>query len=95
MTTPVEGHILGKVTGWAKSAFSLVKRVATLEARVTALEQGKGGTSPFDCPYCTERTMRKAKDGRVLGSAPNKWKEDIWACQNCNQTEVRFVRLQR
>jgi ribosomal protein L37AE/L43A len=93
MATLMEGHVFGKLTGWAKNAFTLVKRVATLEARVTALEQGKGGTTPYDCPYCTERGMRKTKDGRVLGGAPYKWKEDVWTCQKCGKTEVRTVRL--
>jgi hypothetical protein len=37
--------------------------------------------------------MRKTKDGLVKGGAPHKWKEDVWTCQKCKQSEIRFVRL--
>jgi hypothetical protein len=91
MTTPVEVHFSWK---WIKSAFTRVfaygKQIATLEARVTALEDTLAKQPADACPFCGERAMRKTQEGRILGGA-KQWKQDVWTCQVCKKTEIRIV----
>jgi ribosomal protein L37AE/L43A len=97
MTTPVEAHlgaqVFKRIRDGATYLFKLGKRIATLEARVTALEEAQNRQLPDACPFCGERAMRKTEDGRILGSPPNQWKQDTWTCAACNKTEVRPVRF--
>jgi hypothetical protein len=95
--TPADIGWIPKAIGLAKSygarIFAIGKRIATLEERVTVLEE-KLGKQPGDtCPYCGERAMRKTHDGRILGSAPIKWKQDEWTCQVCRREETRIIKL--
>jgi ribosomal protein L37AE/L43A len=91
MLTPVEQHFLSRAWGWTKQAFALAKRVATLEARVTALEETLGKQPADSCPKCGERAMRRARPGRILGGPPDQWRQDVWKCEKCGDEEVRII----
>jgi hypothetical protein len=98
MTTPVEVHFGTKALAWAKGAFAQIfaigKRVATLEARVTALEQALGKQPPDACPFCGERAMRMIDAGFLLGEQGKQWWEDVWTCEKCAKRQVRYHKLQ-
>jgi len=97
MTTPAEVGAGKKAFDWIKSGatyvFKLAKRVATLEERVTELENALKKQPADACPFCGERVMRKTEEGRLLGGNPNQWKQDVWTCQACSKTELRIVRF--
>jgi hypothetical protein len=95
MATPVEAHFGWKWLLSVKSAFTRVfaygKQIATLEARVAALEAALAKQPADACPFCGERAMRKTKAGRLLGGNM-KWTEDVWTCEACTQSEIRVKR---
>jgi hypothetical protein len=82
---------------WFKLAITLVRRVATLEARVTALEKRLEKQPGDACPFCGEIAMRRIphQNDNVLfgrgGSAPHY--EEAWRCEKCSQTAIRSIRL--
>lgn len=96
MVTPVEAHAGKKALDWIKGGatylWRLGKRIATLEERVTALEQ-QLKTVPADaCPYCGDRAMRLTKQHyMVKGERPNQYTEEIWTCGTCTQTYIHRV----
>jgi DNA-directed RNA polymerase subunit RPC12/RpoP len=96
MVTPVEAHAGKKAFDWIKGAstylWRLGKRIATLEERITALEQ-QLKTAPADaCPYCGERAMRLAKQHyMVKGDHPKRWTEEDWICGSCTQKYTKKV----
>jgi ribosomal protein L37AE/L43A len=97
MTGPAEASVIWR--GWLlikrglTYVFVLGKRIATLEARVTALEEALGKQSADACPYCGERAMRKTKDGMLFGPPGKQSKQDVWTCKSCNGVEKRTVRV--
>jgi hypothetical protein len=68
MLTPAEGHVLSRVLAWGKKTFALAKQIATLEARVAALEESLGKQPADACPFCGERAMRKTRAGPLMGA---------------------------
>jgi len=97
MITTAETSFVARFFGPVKRAFSFVfalgKRIATLEARVSALEQALG-TQPADaCPYCGERAMRLSKQSMLMGNQGKQWTEDDWTCKECGKTERRRKKL--
>jgi hypothetical protein len=96
MVTPVEAHAGKKALDWVKGGatylWRLGKRIATLEERVTALEQ-QLKTAPADaCPYCGERAMRLTKQPSMIkGDHPKRWTEEIWTCGACKQNYTERV----
>jgi hypothetical protein len=72
MTTPAEVGAAKKAFDWSKNGatyvFRLAKRIATLEERVTELENALKKQPADACPFCGERAMRKTEEGRLLGS---------------------------
>ena len=77
---------------WAKSVFAYGKRIATLEARVSALEADLHGEHPPEvCEFCGRRGMRK-----TLSYDPtdfNEKRKEVWRCEKCGRTEDRIVRF--
>src|SRR5271169_908848 len=90
MLTPAEIISLRvKTVACAKRIFHMGKRIATLEARVTKLEELLS-TQPADaCPYCGERSLRMSHAGHVRGSPPNAWRYETWACGKCGRQDQR------
>jgi len=90
MTTPVEAGVGKKALDWVKDGatyiFRLVKRIATLEERVTALENALKKQPPDSCPYCGERGMRLAEQSALLGNQGSQWTEEDWNCEKCGKT---------
>jgi hypothetical protein len=83
--------IYGKrALAWAKSLFALGKRIATLEARVSALEAALEKHPPDVCDYCGERGMRKTLS---FGDPSNQSREEVWTCEKCGNAETRIVRF--
>ena len=80
-----------RALAWAKSLFALGKRIATLEARVSALEAALGKHPPDVCDYCGERGMRKTHSYSAMGVTP--FRSDDWTCEKCGKTEYRIVRF--
>jgi ribosomal protein L37AE/L43A len=78
---------------WVKEGIELIRRIASLEARVTALEEAQGSQMPDACPKCGERAMRRAQPGRLLGPGGNQWRQDVWKCEKCGDEETRVVRF--
>ena len=93
MLTPAERHLFSRAWAWMKQGFELARRVATLEARVTALEEAQGKQLPDACPNCGERAMRRTHVSHIFGSAPNQWRQDGWTCEKCGNSETRIVRF--
>jgi hypothetical protein len=88
MTPPAESHrtpesIWGWITHIATYIFKLGKRIATLESRVTALEETLK-TAPADaCPFCGELAMRLTEQSRLLGNPGQQWTDETWTCEKC------------
>jgi hypothetical protein len=74
-----------------KRGAKLTVKVATLEARVTALEEALGKQPADACPYCGERAMRMTRSlGAIIDSgATTQWKKEWWTCAKCGQEDER------
>jgi uncharacterized protein with PIN domain len=89
MTTPIEAGVIWR--GWLSIkhgltyVFVLGKRIATLEARVTALEEALQKQPPDACPYCGERAMRLTEQSGLLGNQGSQWTEETWTCGKCGK----------
>jgi uncharacterized protein with PIN domain len=95
--TPVEISFGAKALGlvrkyWGK-IFVSVKRVQTLEDRISALEESLGKQPADACPYCGERGMRLTEQSPLYGDPGKKWSEDVWTCEKCGKRERRRKKL--
>jgi len=97
MTTPLEVGAGKKAFDWVKNGatylFMLAKRVATLEERVTALENALKTMPPEACPFCGERTMRLKEQSSLLGNQGSQWTEEDWACEKCGKIYRKRISL--
>ena len=75
--------------GWGKRALSFAQRVATLEARVAALEDALRKQPGDACPFCGERAMRMKEQSRLLGNQGTQWWEEYWICEKCNKINTQ------
>ena len=97
MVTPVEAHVGKKTLEWIKHGatyvFRLAKRIATLEERVSALENQLKKAAPADaCRYCGERALRLSEQPScAMGTHPKKWTEEIWTCAKCGKQDIRRI----
>jgi hypothetical protein len=74
----------------ATYVFRLAKRIATLEERVTALENALKTMPPDACPFCGERAMQMIEAGTYAkGPGPKKWWTDVWKCQAGGKEQER------
>lgn len=89
MVTPVEVGAGKTLWSWIKSnaqkIFKLGKRIATLEERVTALEDALKKQPGDECPYCGERAMRLTEQSGLLGNQGSQWTEEDWTCEKCGK----------
>jgi len=91
--TPIEAHVGRKTLDWIKGAatylWRLGKRIATLEERVSALEEALKSAPPEACPYCGERAQRLSHQSlTAMGTHPKRWTEETWTCGKCNKDYV-------
>jgi uncharacterized protein with PIN domain len=97
MVTPVETTITGKVFDWGKRwathIFQFGKRIATLEERVTALEEALKKAPAEACSYCGERAVRLSKQSVLKGEPGKQWTEDTWTCSACGKSYIERERL--
>lgn len=91
--TPAERQLFFHAVDWAKRVFAIGKRVATLEARVLALEDALGKQPADACHFCGERAMRKTASGHLMGDQGRQWWQDVWTCEKCGKTETRNFKL--
>jgi uncharacterized protein with PIN domain len=94
--TPIETTGLWKVWPSIKRGltyvFVLGKRIATLEERVTALEEALKSAPADACPYCGERALRLTHQNLMaMGNHPKRWTEETWTCGKCNKEYVERV----
>lgn len=99
MTTPIEVGAAKKTFDWLKNGatyvFKLAKRIATLEERVTALEEALK-TAPADaCPYCGEHNMRLKYQSGLMGNPGQQWTEDTWTCDKCGRDYIEREELKK
>jgi ribosomal protein L37AE/L43A len=73
--------------------FAYGKQIATLEARVTALEATLAKQPADACPNCGERAMRRTSAGMIMRSVKYQWREDVWTCEKCAEKETRIIRF--
>jgi hypothetical protein len=99
MTGIVEWPLAIRAAGWGKQAFSYARRgaamatrIATLESRVTALEEALSKQPPDTCQMCGERAMRRIESSGIMGER-DLYRHDWWKCGKCGQTEPRIVRF--
>jgi hypothetical protein len=89
MVTPVEASAGNVVIRWIKSSadklFKYGKRIATLEERVSALENALKTMPPEACPFCGERAMRLKEQSGLLGNQGKQWTEEDWLCEKCGK----------
>src|ERR1700692_658321 len=89
MVTPVEASTGKAVANWirakADTIFKYGKKLATLEERVTALENALKTMPPEACPFCGERAMRLKYQSGLLGNQGSQWTEEDWSCEKCGQ----------
>jgi uncharacterized protein with PIN domain len=92
MVTPIESSLAGKAFDWAKrwgtQIFQIGKRIATLEERVTALEEALKKQPAEACSYCGERTVRLTSQSGLLGDPGKQWTEDTWTCSSCGEKYI-------
>jgi hypothetical protein len=93
MTALLEHISFGWLKRGATYLFKLGKRMATLEERVTALEEALKREPGDACPYCGARAMRKITQGRLMGEPGRQWRTDIWHCEGCGRTDERTQRV--
>jgi hypothetical protein len=96
MVTPVEAHAGKKALDWIKGGttylWKLGKRIATLEERVTALEDALKTAPPDACPYCGKRALRLTSQGTfAMGDHPKRWTEGTWTCGECKKDYIERV----
>ncbi len=89
MVTPVEAGAGRSALSWIKNQadrlFKYGKQLATLEERVTALENALKTMPPEACPYCGERSMRLKWQSPLYGDPGKQWTEETWACNKCGK----------
>ncbi|HMH97605.1 MAG TPA: hypothetical protein VK577_13630 [Bradyrhizobium sp.] len=93
MMTPVEAHAGKKALDWIKGAatylWKLGKRIATLEERITALEDALKSAPANACPYCGERALRLTHQSlTAMGTHPKRWTEETWTCGKCTKVYI-------
>jgi hypothetical protein len=89
--TPSAGlSIVKRVWAGATRVFAYGRQIATLEARVAALEEKLGKQPPDACNKCGERAMRVFHVSNIKGGA-HHWREDDWKCEKCGHQERRVV----
>ena len=93
MTIGSEISLGTKIWGWAKQVVLIGKRIATLEARVTALEEALAKQPADACPFCGERGMRMTSKCVLLGDQGSQWWEEYWTCEKCAKSETRHRKL--
>jgi hypothetical protein len=97
VSTPADVGLIAKsyafVRKYAGLVFTIGKRIATLEQRVSDLEARLSKQPPNACPYCGEREMRKTYESTIQGDDRNQSRIDVWTCKACNETEKRVVRF--
>jgi uncharacterized protein with PIN domain len=91
--TSFEAHVGRKTLDWIKGAatylWRLGKRIATLEERVSTLEDALKTAPPEACPYCGERAQRLSHQSlTAMGTHPKRWTEETWTCGKCNKDYV-------
>jgi uncharacterized protein with PIN domain len=96
MTTPIELGAAKKTFDWLKNGatyvFRLAKRIATLEERVTALEDALKNAPADACPYCGERALRLShQSSTAMGTHPKRWTEETWTCGKCNKEYLERI----
>jgi len=93
----METTIAGKAFDWAKRwgahIFQIGKRIATLEERVTALEELLKKQPAEACSYCGERAVRLTAQSGLLGNPGKQWTEDTWTCAACNRSYIEREKL--
>jgi ribosomal protein L37AE/L43A len=77
--------IFSLLSEWTKRTFGITKRFATLEERVTALENDLKMQPPEACPFCGERGMRLLQQSPLLGNQGSQWTDEIWNCEKCGK----------
>jgi ribosomal protein L37AE/L43A len=89
MVTPIEASAGKTLVGWIKNGadklFKYGKRIATLEERVSALENALKTLPPEACPFCGERAMRLQEQSGLMGDPGKQWTEEIWRCEKCGK----------
>jgi hypothetical protein len=85
--------LLNRGFGWAKRLFAMTKRIATLEARVGALEEALAKQPADACPFCGERAMRMIASSPLLGDQGHQWWQESWTCGKCDKPQVRHLKL--
>lgn len=96
MVTPVEVGAGKKALDWLKGGatylWKLGKRIATLEERVSALEESLKSAPADACPYCGERDMRLTNQNPMaMGTHPKRWTEETWTCGKCKKQYIEKV----
>jgi uncharacterized protein with PIN domain len=96
MVTPIElstfTRVLDRLKGAATYLWRLGTCIATLEERVTHLEEALKTAPAAACPYCGERAMRlRDQDLTVRGDRPKRWTEETWTCSKCNKEYIERV----
>jgi hypothetical protein len=82
-----------KAWGWTKGTLLFLRRIATLEARVTALEDALGSQPADCCKACGVRAMRMTGKSMLLGNQGTQWWEEYWACENCGKSITTHHKL--
>ena len=93
MVTPAEVSVGKKAFDWLKGGatyiWKLGKHIATLEERVTALEQALKKAPAESCPFCGAREQRLAIQGTtIMGNPGKQWTEDTWICYDCGEEYI-------
>jgi ribosomal protein L37AE/L43A len=93
MLTPAGMSLGTKIVAWAKRTILFGKRIATLEARLAAIEDALAKQPADACPFCGERAMRMTHAGHLLGDQGRQWWEDVWTCEKCGKAQPRRHKL--
>ena len=81
----------GRAIVYARKGAAMAGKVATLEARVTALEELLSKQPADACPKCGERAVRRTSAGRMWGEGRGAHREDFYQCEKCGDQETRTV----
>jgi hypothetical protein len=90
--TPIEASGIWKVWPSIKRAltyvFALGKRIATLEERVTHLEETLKTAPAESCPFCGARAQRLTHQSLPMGNPGKQWIEETWNCTECKRDYI-------
>lgn len=84
--------LLDRIPIW-KRLQGLAGRMDALEAKIAEKESRLAVAPGETCQHCGTPGLRLVQAGAMQEPGPNAWREELWQCTRCFQTDHRIKRL--